>query len=239
MKVVFLEDVARVAEAGEVKEVKPGFARNYLIPEKLAAPATEELLKRVANLKSNAAKKAAETEQAMKELGAKLAALIVGVPAKAGATDRLYGSVTNAEVAMHISKAAGVELDRRKVELTEGIRSLGVYEVVVRLHSGIAPTVKVVVHRPEETAEERAARVAAKASAEAEAKAAAEARAAAVQARAAAKASAAEEKTSAVEAEAVAPHVKAPKAKRKAKAEAATAKAESKGDSTEEASGQD
>ena len=98
MKVVFLEDVEGVAQGGEVKEVKRGFARNYLIPQRLAMPATRDSLQRIDRLKKQAEERRLRTISDMKQLAEELGGKRVDVPMRAGAGGRLYGSVTNAIV---------------------------------------------------------------------------------------------------------------------------------------------
>ncbi len=99
MKVVFLEDVSGVALGGEVKDVKGGFARNYLIPQKLAVPATPDAMQRVERLGKQAEEQRIKTLQDMRALGELLEGSMVNVPMRAGTSGRLYGSVTNAIVA--------------------------------------------------------------------------------------------------------------------------------------------
>ena len=145
MKVVFLEDVPNVAEAGEMKEVADGYGRNYLLPKKLAiladAKAThiiEARLKRKARLE-------AETDAEMRELAQQLEGKEIVLKARAGAKERLYGSITNADIADELSKSAGLVVDKRKIELDEPIREVGSYEVAIRLTKDIIPKIKLTV----------------------------------------------------------------------------------------------
>lgn len=133
MKVVFLEEVPGTAHIGETKQVKNGFARNYLLPRNLAAPATPEML-RQADVKA----KAEERRQAALDSQANdLLERIIGAPitvrARVGEQGRLYGSVTAADIADELAKLAGVEIDRRRIELPEPIREVGEHEVPIRL----------------------------------------------------------------------------------------------------------
>jgi len=146
MKVVFVEDVAGVAEGGDVKEVKNGFARNYLIPKQLAVPATRDALKRVNRLKGQAETTRLKTLQDMKALSQELDGVQVNVQMRSGASGRLYGSVTNAIVAGQLSEMTGREIDRRTVELPESVRDVGTYDIRVRLHSEVDASVKLLVH---------------------------------------------------------------------------------------------
>jgi len=145
MKVVFLEDVPNVAEAGEMKEVADGYGRNYLLPKKLAiladAKAThiiEARLKKKSQLE-------AETDAEMRELAQQLEGKEIVLKARAGAKERLYGSITNADIADELSKSAGLIVDKRKIELDEPIREVGSYEVAIRLTKDIIPKIKLTV----------------------------------------------------------------------------------------------
>ncbi len=146
MRVVFLEDVAGVAQGGDVKEVKNGFARNYLIPKSLAVPATHNALQRVKRLAKEAEDVRLKTLNDMKDLAEALNETQVNVEMRAGASGRLYGSVTNAIIADELGKIADRELDRRTVLLAEPIRELGVFDVKLRLHPEVDADIKVVVY---------------------------------------------------------------------------------------------
>ena len=151
MKVLFIQDVPGTAYAGDLKAVKDGFARNYLLPRKLAVLATPDQMNRVAGLQAAAAKRRDATEVEMAALAEKLDGMTVTIEGRAGRNDRLYGSVTNIMVAEELSKAAGQEIDRRRIIL-EPIRQLGAYEVPIKLYQGIEPRVTVVVTAPGRTA---------------------------------------------------------------------------------------
>jgi large subunit ribosomal protein L9 len=148
MRVIFLEDVPNVARAGDIKEVASGYGRNYLIPQKLArlatSPATNlpEIQRRLATRN--------QSEAALVKLANQLEGREVTLKARVGAKDRLYGSITSADIAAELQESAGVAIDKRKIELAEPIRQVGSYEVVVRLAKDIVPTIKVTV-----TAEEK------------------------------------------------------------------------------------
>ena len=145
MKVIFLEDVPNVANAGEAKEVADGYGRNYLLPRKLAVLANSAASNVVeAQLKKIAVKRAQE-EAEMAELAGKLNGVEITLKAKVGEKDRLYGSITGADIADELSSSAGLAVDKKKIELEEPIRQLGSYEVTVRFTHDIAAVVKVVV----------------------------------------------------------------------------------------------
>ena len=146
MRVVFLEDVAGVAQGGDVKEVKNGFARNYLIPQHLAVPATHNALQRVNRLKRSAEEGRRAQLADMTTVGEALDGVQVNVEMRAGPGGRLYGSVTPTIIAEELSRLAGREIDRRTVLISEPIRELGAFEVKVRLHAEVEPQVNVLVY---------------------------------------------------------------------------------------------
>lgn len=143
MKVVFLQDVPRVAKAGEIKEVADGYGRNYLIPQNIALLAsTSTLNDRETQLKIKAQREANE-EAEMVKIAEELQGREITLKAKAGAKEHLYGSITNADIADELQKIAGLVIDKRKIELTEPIRQLGSYDVIIKLARNIIPKIKV------------------------------------------------------------------------------------------------
>jgi large subunit ribosomal protein L9 len=173
MRVVFLEDVPGVAQGGDVKEVKNGFARNYLIPKSLATPATHNALHRVEKLSRHADVTRVKRLEDMRELASEIEGAQIEVEMRAGSTGRLYGSVTGAIIAERLGEITEREIDRRTVELEEPIRDLGEYGVTVSLHPEVRAGISVLVYPMGTTAEEFAeslrARAEAAAAAEAEA----------------------------------------------------------------------
>ena len=163
MKVLFLEDVTGVALGGEIKDVKNGFARNYLIPKRLAVPARKDGLQRVERLSRDAEQKRLKLLANMEALGEALDGTRVNIEMRAGANGRLYGSVTNSVVAAELSRVTDREIDRRTVEVPDSIREVGVHSATVRVHSEVTATLSLLVYPagadPEEFAqslEERA-----------------------------------------------------------------------------------
>jgi large subunit ribosomal protein L9 len=145
MKVIFLHGVPGVAKAGEVKEVADGYGRNFLLPKGLATLATPGELKRIESKQKAEALQQALSEEEVRALAEKVEELVLTLKAKAGAKGRLYGSITNADIAQEVSKIADCEVDKRKVRLEEPIREVGEYEVVLRLSKDVAPKLKVIV----------------------------------------------------------------------------------------------
>ena len=146
MRVVFLEDVAGVAQGGDVKEVKNGFARNYLIPKNYAVPATHNALQRVKQYAEQAEKTRLKLLQDMRELSETLNGKRVSVEMRAGASGQLYGSVTNAIIADKLGEMSDREIDRRSIEIAAPIRQLGSFDVTVRLHPEVQAHIDVLVH---------------------------------------------------------------------------------------------
>lgn len=146
MKVVFLEDVEGVALGGDVKEVKNGFAKNYLIPSKLAAPATHNNLQMIKKLSSQADVTRIRQLEDMKELAEAIEGTEINMEMRAGANNRLYGSVTGTMVADAVIESTGHIIERRMVQLDDPIREVGVYDVPIRLHPEAIAAVKVSVY---------------------------------------------------------------------------------------------
>lgn len=142
MKVILLEDVKALGKRGEVKQVADGYARNFLLNRKLALEATPQNLKNLAHEQKKQADKAAAELAEAKRLAAEVAKITVDIPVKAGEAGRLFGSVTNKEVADAISARLGLELDKRKVEIKEPIKNLGEAEAVLKLYAGVNQKVK-------------------------------------------------------------------------------------------------
>lgn len=154
MKVVFIEDVPDVARAGQIKEVADGYGRHYLLPRKLAVLADARATQIVEAQKKRRARIEAETEAEMRELAKKVEGLDITIKAKAGTKDKLYGSITNADIAEELQRSAGLAIDKRIIELERPIQEIGSYEIPVRLTKDIIPRVKLTVIE-EEKAEEK------------------------------------------------------------------------------------
>lgn len=146
MKVVFLEDVEGVAKGGDVKEVKNGFARNYLIPKSLAVPASHDALQRIEKLTQDAEKTRLKRLADMKALSRELEGVRIDVEMRSGTGGRLYGSVTNAIVASKLSELTGREIDRRTITVPDSVRELGMYSADIRLHTDFQSEIQILVH---------------------------------------------------------------------------------------------
>ena len=145
MKVIFLEDVPNLARAGEIKEVADGYGRNFLIPRKLALLASPESLNAV-GVKLRAKNLIeTKTEAELVEVANQLDGREIFLEARSGSKDRLYGSITTADIAAELEKTFALVIDKRKIELVEPIHELGSYEVDIRLAKDIVPKIKVTV----------------------------------------------------------------------------------------------
>ncbi len=149
MKVAFLKDVPNVAKAGQIKEVADGYARNFLLPQKLAALAGPGVSSAIEAKHRTQAKRQAQQETELARMARRLDGQEITLGAKVGAKDRLYGRVTSADIATRLEEATGLAIDKRKVELAEPIRRLGSYEVTIRLGKDIIPKIRVTVTEKE------------------------------------------------------------------------------------------
>jgi large subunit ribosomal protein L9 len=147
MKVLLIETVDNLGSAGEVKKVAEGYARNFLIPRGLAVPVTEGALKQAELRRQVEAKRQKREEMKAESLARTLSQVTLTLQAKAGEKDKLYGSITNADIAQALERETGQVIDKRKVELEEPIRELGSYRVPIKLLPDLAPQITVVVER--------------------------------------------------------------------------------------------
>ena len=144
MKVVFLKDVEGSGKVGEIKNVADGFARNFLLPRGLAAPATATAIKKGEAAAAAEARRQAQLDEQAQTLADKLAAGVT-ITAKAGRKGRLFGSVTQADIAQEIANILGQEIDRHQVLLAEPIKEVGIHEVALQLTRNVRPNVLVEV----------------------------------------------------------------------------------------------
>jgi large subunit ribosomal protein L9 len=149
MQVLLVQDVDRLGRAGEVKRVADGYARNYLFPQGMAVKATPGARKKAEQELQAAAKREAKTLSEAQALAQVLDGLSVSFQARAGEGDRLYGSITNVNIAEALSEQIGQEVDRRKIDLEEPIKELGTHAVTIRLAPEAEAKVTVVIEREE------------------------------------------------------------------------------------------
>lgn len=157
MEVILLKDVPRLGRAGELRNVAPGYARNYLVPEGLATLVTKGALKQLELQSQAEARRQRQLEAEARELAAQIEGVTLTLTAKTGEKDRLYGSITSGDIADALESEIGKSVDRRKIELEEPIRELGTYSVPFKLLSDLAPTIVVEVIKKEEEAGEKEA----------------------------------------------------------------------------------
>ncbi len=149
MKVIFLQDVSNVARAGETKEVADGYGRNFLIPQKLAMLATPSATSKIEVQRRITERSQAQIGDEMTELAHQLEGKEIILKARTGAKNRLFGSITSADIASELENTTGLVFDKKKIELAEPIRQLGSYEVAIKLAKDIVPKIKVIVTEKE------------------------------------------------------------------------------------------
>lgn len=142
MKVILTEDHETLGLRGEVVEVKPGYGRNFLIPRQMAVIATPSSVKRYAEERKQAAHKIEAARENAEKLAAKLNAAEVLIPVQTGEDNRIFGSITTQQVADELAQQ-GMEVDRRKITMSEDVRTTGVYPATVKLHPEVQAEVKV------------------------------------------------------------------------------------------------
>jgi|SRR6187399_3142345 large subunit ribosomal protein L9 len=146
MEVILLEDMQGVGSKGATVNVKPGFARNYLLPRRLAIPTGTKAANLYQELERQKGAQTDKLQAAARIEAAKLDGFQVNIPAQANEEDTLFGSITNTDVADAL-RAAGHDVDKRRIEMEDHIKQLGNYDVTVRYYGGVTATVKVWVVR--------------------------------------------------------------------------------------------
>lgn len=142
MKLILKEDVNKLGESGDIVDVKPGYGRNYLIPQGKAIMATEGALKQLDTIKENAERRAELTVEAAKEMAERLETTSVTIPVSVGEDERIHGTVTNQDIADALAER-DIEIDRRKIELDQDIKTLGEYTATVNLIGEMKQQIKV------------------------------------------------------------------------------------------------
>lgn len=143
MKVILLKDVKGLGKEGDLVNSKDGYARNYLFPKNLAVEANEENLKKWEERKKEEAKKIQKEIEAANELKKKLESLTVTLKVKTGSQGRLFGSITALDIANNLKEQYGIDIDKRKIELKDNIKSLGEFEADVKLYQDITAKLKI------------------------------------------------------------------------------------------------
>lgn len=145
VKLVLTQDVAKLGKTGDVKDVADGYARNFLLPRGFAVEASASQLKRVAEQREAEKRREAKNRVTLEALAERLKGATVSFTMRVGEGGKLYGSISNKDVGDALAEQAGIEVDRRHIELDEPIRTLGTHQVSVRVASDLHPNVTVVV----------------------------------------------------------------------------------------------
>jgi large subunit ribosomal protein L9 len=148
MQIILQEDVEKVGNRGELVEVAAGYARNFLLPRKLALEATPGNMKRLERMRATFAKKEATEKDAAQKLAELLAGVSLTFTRKSGENEQLFGSVTTADISEGLA-AQGFTIDKRKITLADPIKLVGDYDVPVKLHREVTATVKLAVKKEE------------------------------------------------------------------------------------------
>ena len=144
MKVILLQTVDRLGKAGDVVTVKEGHARNFLIPKNVAKEATVNNMKMLESLKKKQAEEDAKRLAEIKALAERLEALSLTIPAQAGEEEKLFGSVSNEDIAAALA-VENIKIDKRDIVLEEPIKKLGAYQAIVKLHPEVKANLKILI----------------------------------------------------------------------------------------------
>lgn len=145
MKVILLEDVKSVGKKGEIVNASEGYAKNFLIPRKLGVEANASNLNDIKLKKQSEDKRKAEELAEAKELKAKIEEKTVKIPVKTGDNGKLFGSVTNKEIAVALEEQAGIKVDKKKIVLDDQIKMVGEKTVVIKIHPQVSAELKVAI----------------------------------------------------------------------------------------------
>lgn len=156
MKVVLLEDLPGKGKAGEIKEVSKGYARNFLLPHGLALVATPTVIKQVESKLEGERLEEGIDRDKLVELAQQIEGREIRLKARMGAGERLFGSITAADIAEELSRAIGSVIDKKKIDVEKSLRQTGSYEVAVNLASDLKPQITVVIEEEEKEEEKKA-----------------------------------------------------------------------------------
>ncbi len=145
MQVILTQDVEKIGQRGDIVDVSRGYVRNFLVPRDLAEVATPSRMEEVRREMAEAEERAQRMAERAGEIAETLNKSVITIEARTGEDERLFGSVTAANVASAIEKARGVRIDRRRVRLAEPIKSLGTHQVPIQVHGDVEASVKVIV----------------------------------------------------------------------------------------------
>src|ERR1700690_4501787 len=148
MQIILQEDVEKLGNRGELVEVAEGYARNFLLPRKLALEATSGNMKRIEKMRAAFAKKEATEKESAITLAGLLASVSLEFARKSGENDQLFGSVTSGDVAEAL-EAKGYNIDKRKIVLVDPIKAVGEYDIPIKLYREVTASIKIVVRKDE------------------------------------------------------------------------------------------
>lgn len=146
MKVILRENFESLGQIGDVVDVKDGFARNFLLPRKIAYAAVQGNIRSLEEEKKNLAKKKEQEIRAAENLAAELEKVSITIPVQVGEEDKIFGSVTSQMISDAL-KEKGHDIDKRRIEIDESIKSLGIYSITIKLHANVNAKIKVWVVR--------------------------------------------------------------------------------------------
>jgi large subunit ribosomal protein L9 len=145
MQVILTQDVEKIGQRGDIVDVSRGYVRNFLVPRKLADVATPAKMEEARREMEEAEERDRRLAERAEEVAATLNKSVITIEARTGEDERIFGSITAANIASAIEKARGVHLDRRRVRLAEPIKSLGTHQVPVQVHGDVEANVKIIV----------------------------------------------------------------------------------------------
>ena len=147
MKVIFLKDISGAGKAGEVKEVTKGYARNFLLPQGLALAAMPTAIKEAESRLERERSEETVDQAKLAELAQQIEGSEVHLQARIGVGDRLFGSITAADIAQELNRVTGFSIDKRKVDLDKPLRQAGSYDVAIKFAKDLVPMVKVIIEQ--------------------------------------------------------------------------------------------
>lgn len=143
MKVILQQEVKKLGKQGDILEVSEGYARNFLLPKKLAIPATNANINAITQQKASEAHKTQKLLDEAKVMASQLGKVEVTIPVKAGEGGKIFGSVTAKDIADALNVQHGVEIDKRKIDLKDAIKSLGTTTVAIKIHAEVSSQIQV------------------------------------------------------------------------------------------------
>ena len=141
MEIILLKDIEKLGDAHEVVKVKPGYARNFLIPQGFAITANAKNMAKLDDLKSKQAAEEQKYVDAAKEMAAKIEGKVLKIATKAGTSGKIFGSVNNVQIAQALKEQLGVDVERKNVELMEEVKNIGTYSATVKFHKQVSQIV--------------------------------------------------------------------------------------------------